>query len=231
MKILIQNIKKYYQNRLVLDIENLNIDSGKITGILGPNGSGKSTLMTIVAGLNIKDKGTVKYDGSDFSEVKGTVTYVSNNSYLFNDTVYNNIAFPLKFRKYSSDNINKIVSKLIETFDIKHLSDKSALNLSSGERQKVCLARAISFKPKLLIVDEPTSNLDPNFVRLIENVLINENIENRTTILIVTHNTNQALRICDNIIFLKDGSILYNGDAKEIRHSRIKLINDFIELY
>lgn len=230
MKITIKDIKKYYATRLVLDIENLEFEKGKITGILGPNGSGKSTLMTIIAGLNSKNKGSVKYDNLEFDEVKNDITYMSHNSYLFNDNVFNNISYPLRFRKRDPEEVNGIVNSLIEEFDLKHLADKSALNLSGGERQKVCLARALSFNPKLLIIDEPTSNIDPNFVRLIERSLKSQKVENNTTVLIVTHNTSQAFRICDNIVFIKDGKVVFEGSQEEIKASENKIINDFIEL-
>lgn len=230
MKVYIENIKKYYQDRLVIEVDKLELKSGKITGILGPNGSGKSTLMTIIAGLNIPDTGFIKYDNLSFEHVSERVTYLSHNSYLFNDTVYNNISYPLKFRKYSKKDITSTVENLINKFGIDYLSQKNALKLSGGERQKVCLARALSFNPELLLIDEPTSNIDPSFIKLIENTLSHENKTNKMTILLVTHNTRQAIRICDDAVFINNGQILEYTSIQNIRNSTNTIIKDFMDL-
>lgn len=230
MKVYIENIKKYYQDRLVLDVDKLELKSGKITGVLGPNGSGKSTLMTIIAGLNTPASGFVKYNNLNYVNLSDKITYLSHNSYLFNDSVFNNISYPLKFRKYNKKNIEIIVGNLLEKFNIEYLRQKNALKLSGGEKQKVCLARALSFQPELLLIDEPTSNIDPGFIKLIEKTLINENKTNNMTILLVTHNTGQAFRICDDAVFLNNGKILEYNSIENLRNSNNEIIKDFIEL-
>ncbi|MFO7886953.1 MAG: ABC transporter ATP-binding protein [Eubacteriales bacterium] len=230
MDIKLRNIKKKYNDKIVLDIEELNIKKGKITGIIGPNGSGKTTMMKIIGNIIKPDTGSITYNGKDFKFSFDKITYVSHNSYLFNDSVYENIAAPLKFRDLDKSYIRERAYQLIKDFDIVHLKNENAVNLSGGEKQKVALARALSFRPKVLLVDEPTSNIDPNFIKQIESTLDRINKKLRTTIVIVTHNTAQSFRICQEIIFVKDGSVIQQSDTKELVNSENKFVRDFVKL-
>ncbi len=230
MDIKLKNIKKIYNSKTVLEIDSLNIKKGKITGILGPNGSGKTTLMKIIGDLIKPDTGRVEYDGKEFDTASDKLTYVSHNSYLFNDSVFENIAAPLKFRDMKKEYIKKRVMELIDNFQIRYLKDENALTLSGGEKQKVALARALSFKPEVLLVDEPTSNIDPNFIKLIESALKRINNDLKTTIVIVTHNTAQSLRLCEEIIFMREGNVIQHTSTKNLINSNDEFIREFIKL-
>lgn len=217
MNIKIKNIVKSYGNRTVLNIDSLYFESGKIHGILGQNGSGKSTFMRILAGLEPYDKGEVKYDGINLnSEIMQSITYSEQSSYLLRRSVFDNIAYPLIIRKVSKEIIKEKVEEIMETFEISRLKDQLATKLSGGESQKVALARAMVFRPDLLIVDEPTANIDPNSTKVIEKNLMRLNKEKGTTILIVTHNIAQCSRICDNSVFLNDGKLIEEGKIENI---------------
>lgn len=230
MGIKLENIKKTYNGKNVLDVENLTIKENIITGILGPNGSGKTTMMKIISDLLEPDSGNIIYNGQSFDKIKDNLTYVSHNSYLFNDTVYENIAAPLKFREKENSLIEKRVKKLINMFQIDYLTNKNALNLSGGEKQKVSLARALSFNPEILIIDEPTANIDPNFIKLIESTLISINRKFKTTILIVTHNTAQSFRLCDEIVFMKDGNVIAHEEKHYFENPGDEFIKEFVRL-
>lgn len=210
MKVTINNIKKYYGEKLVLDIENLKIEKGKITGIIGPNGSGKSTLLHIIAGLDDEYSGTVSYD-QQVTDTKPyeRMTLVSQKPYLFKRKVYVNIEYPLKIRKFSKDDTRNRVNKIISRLEIEGLRDKKAHLLSGGESQKVSLARALVFEPELLLLDEPTSNIDPESIKVLEREILRFNKETGATVIIVTHNLEQSNRICDNIIYLEKGRVTY----------------------
>jgi len=230
MDIKLKNIKKAYNNKIVLQVDSLYIKKGKITGILGPNGSGKTTMMKIIGDLIKPDSGRVEYDGKKFETASDRLTYVSHNSYLFNDTVFENIAAPLKFRDMKKEYITKRVEELIDNFQIGYLRYENALTLSGGEKQKVSLARALSFSPEVLLIDEPTSNIDPNFIKLIESTLKKINHDLKTTIVIVTHNTAQSLRLCQEIIFMRDGKVIQHTPTENLINSDDKFIREFIKL-
>lgn len=208
MKISLNNVKKYYRDRLVLDIEKLEIEKGKITGIIGPNGSGKSTLLNIISGLDTDYQGTICYDLEVINkDIYNKMTLVSQKPYLFKRRVYDNIGYPLKVRNIQKEEIKKNVDKIIDRLEIKDLREKKAHLLSGGESQKVSLARALVFEPELLLLDEPTSNIDPESIKILEREIVRFNKETEATVIIVTHNLEQSDRICDKIIYLQNGKV------------------------
>lgn len=209
MHIEIENLKKFYADRLILDIDKLEIRKGSITGLIGPNGSGKTTLMRIVSGLDLDFTGTVKYSGNLLNEeVYRKMTLVTQKPYLFRRKVFENIEYPLKVRKIDKGIRRKKVEEIMKRFQIEDLKDKKGHLLSGGESQKVSLARALVFDPELLLLDEPTSNIDPESMKIMEREIIRFNRENKGTVLIVTHNIEQAKRLCDSIIQLEWGKVV-----------------------
>ncbi len=210
LKVSLNNIKKYYDEKLVLDIELLEIEKGKITGIIGPNGSGKSTLLHIIAGLDEEYLGEVFYDQEVTSKKPyDKMTLVSQKPYLFRRKVYDNIEYPLKVRNINKADMRKRVNKVISRLELEELREKKAHLLSGGESQKVSLARALVFEPELLLLDEPTSNIDPESIKILEREILRFNRETEATVIIVTHNLEQSDRICDNVIYLEKGRVNY----------------------
>ena len=210
MEIQIENAIKTYAEKKVLDTDSLKIEKGKITGIIGANGSGKSTLLNIIAGLDNEFDGTILYDGNQLDkDIRKKMTLVFQTAYLFKRTVYKNIAYPLKERKVKKEKIKAKVSELMKTLEIEDLKYKIGSKLSGGETQKVALARALVFNPELLLLDEPTSNIDPEYIEHMEKSIIKYNKENKGTVIIVTHNIDQAERLCHNIIKLERGKVIY----------------------
>lgn len=208
MEVSIKGLKKYYSHRQVLDIEDLTIKKGEITGIIGPNGSGKTTLLNIIAGLEKEFIGIVQYNGQPIDKtIYMDMTLVTQRPYLFRRKVYENIEYPLKIRNIKKENIKRMVKNIIERFEIEDLKDKKAHLLSGGESQKVNLARALVFDPKLLLLDEPTSNIDPESIKIMEREILRFNEETKGTVLIVTHNIEQSKRLCDNLIYLDEGKV------------------------
>lgn len=214
MFIEIKHIKKSYQQSTVLDIDDFKIPSHSISAIVGPNGAGKSTLLKIIAGLEKQDEGTVLYNHQEYLPIK-EMTLVFQQPYLLNTSVQKNIEYPLKIRKVDKEQRKQIVYQLCDDFHIKHLMNKNAHQLSLGEVQKVSLARALSFEPKLLMLDEPTANIDPYTTNEIEKMLIKIKEEKKTTILFVTHNLAQARRIADHVILLHQGKVIESQDVHE----------------
>lgn len=215
MNISLENVRKSYENRTVLDIREGMIRSGRITAVIGPNGAGKSTLLKIIAGTEKADFGTVLFNGSpDFPQKK--ITLVFQKPYLLSSSVEKNIAYPLKLRGFSSNDIERIITPLMEELDLIKLRKKKAWKLSGGETQKTALARALSFEPELILLDEPTANIDPYSTSEIERMLTATRQKHQTTMLLVTHNLAQAKRICDDVLMLHNGHIIEYGPCEKI---------------
>lgn len=208
MRIKLENIVKKYNDRTVLELEELVIEEGKITGITGPNGTGKSTLLNIIGGIDNEYSGKVLYNGHPVNrEIERSMTYVFQKPYLFRRRVYENIAYPLRLRKIDRQEEQRKVNEVINSLEIEDLTEKKAHLLSGGESQKVALARGLVFRPKLLLLDEPTSNIDPESIKIMEREIVRFNKETNSTVIIVTHNLSQAERICDSIIYLQGGRV------------------------
>lgn len=212
MEITISNLRKSYDGRQVLDVKEGRVRSGSRTAIVGPNGAGKSTLLKIIAGLENPDEGTVLYRGNNqFPQMD--VTLVFQKPYLISSTVEKNIAYPMKLRGFSPEQIENRITELTEELNLSGFRKQKSWKLSGGETQKVALARALSFRPKLLLLDEPTANIDPYTTSEIERMLLSIT---DTTIIMVTHNLAQAKRVCDDIIMLHEGQIVETGRAAEV---------------
>ena len=209
MNIKIENLKRQYLDKVVLHIEHLEIESGKITGITGPNGSGKTTLLNIISGIDLEFNGKITYNNKLLDkEIRDNMTYVFQKPYLFRRSVRENIIYPLKIRNYDKLKTTELLKKTIKDLNIEDLMDLKAHKLSGGESQKVALARALVFSPKLLLLDEPTSNIDPEYINVMESEIIKFHKKTNATIIIVTHNIEQSVRMCHNIINLNNGKVV-----------------------
>lgn len=209
MEIKLIRTRKKYRNTMVLDIDDLTIPKGIITGITGSNGAGKTTLLNIIAGLDDGFEGEVTYNGLPISNhVRESMTLVFQKPYLFRRSVYDNIAYPLQIRNKSKEEIDKGVLSAAESLGIEELLKKKGHQLSGGEAQKVAMARALSIRPRLLLLDEPTSNLDPDSTLRMEEAVRRYNYATGATIVIITHNMEQAERLCKNQIKLELGRMI-----------------------
>lgn len=215
MKLEIRDLKKNYDGKVVLNLKSAEIQSGKKTGIIGPNGAGKSTLINLIAGLELPSAGQIFYDEKK-QIPRQSMTLVFQKPYLLSSTVENNISYPLRLRGWSKDRMEERVTRLCEELNLTMLRRKKAWKLSGGETQKVALARALSFFPDLLLLDEPTANIDPATTAEIEQMLTKINETSGTTIVLITHNLAQARRVCDRCLFLKDGILVEEGDAAQM---------------
>lgn len=214
MRIEIEKLKKTYQDMTALDIDRLNIASGKITAIVGPNGAGKSTLLNLIGNLIQKDVGRILYNGVEKVPEKD-ITLVFQEPYLIASTVKNNIAYPMKLRKFSKKAIGVRTQELAQELNLGALLNKKGNQLSLGEVQKVALARALSFKPELLLLDEPCASIDPYTTSEIEKILRKMNCSGGTTMIMVTHNLGQARRLADEVILLKKGKLVECCDSEQ----------------
>ena len=207
----------------VLKNINLKIEAGDCLAIIGKSGSGKSTLMHLLACLDSPTIGKIEFDGFDVSHLTERQRDTLRNEkfgFVFQqfflngrDTVLENVVFPLKIRGTSQYKMVRAAMDALEAVDLKDKEDKQAKNLSGGEKQRVCIARALVGNPKIIFADEPTGNLDSTTGELVENMLFNLNREKGITVVIVTHDPDLAKK-CKRIVELKDGEIIRDEEVK-----------------
>lgn len=209
----LRNLRKVYENRCVLNVDSLDIFSGEIFAIVGPSGAGKSTILRLMNFLEPPSEGKITYHMQDFSAqqdmpiaLRRQVTTVFQTSLLLNRSVWSNVQFGLKLRK--SQNSDQQIIDVLQRVGLIELSQRRARTLSGGEAQRVALARAMVIQPEVLLLDEPTANLDPYNVSLIEDTVKELNNEKGTTIVVVTHNIFQAQRLAQRVGFLLNGELI-----------------------
>lgn len=217
MRLYMENLTKEYEARRVLDVEELLIEEGALCGVIGANGAGKSTLLNIIAGLMRPTGGKLLY-GKDQQEAAPykNMTMVFQAPYLMRTTVEKNIAYPLKLRGWSSAMIEERIQELTEELGLSDFRKQKCWKLSGGETQKVALARALSFRPRLLLLDEPTANVDPATTAEIERMLKKINETEGTTVITITHNLVQARRLCNQVLFMNQGKVVEYGNSEKI---------------
>lgn len=210
---------------------NLEVNKGEYLVIIGESGAGKTILLECIAGLH-KYRGKIFIDGIDASKIpieKREIGLVYQNYALFpNLNVQDNIKFGLKIRKFGKEAINE-VDKISKILKISHLLNRNVENLSGGEKQRIALARALVINPKILLLDEPLSALDPNTQNEIRTFLKRMHKERDLTIIHVTHNFEEAISLADRIAVFHNGEILQTGKPDEIfKNPRSEFVAKFI---
>lgn len=226
----IKNLKKIYNNRIILNIDHLDFQESKIYAIVGPNGSGKTTLLKILNLLEKPDAGEISFLGqelinrlsSEILEVRRKMTLVDQNPFLFHSTVYDNIAYGLKVRSILTKYQRNKVKHALEMVGLSGFENKKANQLSSGEEKRVAIARALVIEPDILFLDEPTTSIDQRHQDVVERIIKNIKDEIKTTVIFTTHDLSQAYRSADEVISLLEGKIikqvpenLLRGEIKE----------------
>ena len=215
----LENLTQRYNERTVLQINRLEIYAGEILALVGPSGAGKSTLLRLLNFLEQPVAGHLTYQSGTLNgtvpplELRRQVTTVFQQPALLSRSVAANVAYGLKLRGQSQALIDKAVAEVLAQVGLAHLAEAPARTLSGGEAQRVALARALVIQPKVLLLDEPTANLDPYNVKLIEQIVTEVNQTQGTTVVLVTHNIFQAKRLAHRTGFLLDGQLVEVADT------------------
>jgi len=213
--------KEYFQKNVLKDIS-FRVQSGEVFVVIGPNGAGKTTLLRILDLLDEPSKGTIMFDGTTINYTTNRLTLrrrigmVFQKTVLFNMSVFDNVAYGLKVRKEDGRNIEKKARDVLKLVQLADFENKNALALSGGEAQRVALAQALVLEPDLLLLDEPTANLDPRNVSIVEEALSRVNRENKTTMIMATHNMFQVENIAHRVVVLNEGKIENIGTVQTI---------------
>ncbi|CAH1856812.1 ABC transporter ATP-binding protein [Convivina intestini] len=236
-----KNISKSYQGKLALNQINLAIDSHELFVLVGPSGSGKTTLLKMINRLNTPTVGRIEVDGQDISQVKDIndlrhqIGYVLQSGALFpNLTVAQNIAVTLNAQSLSKaeqdDRIRQMLMRVSLDPDV--FMNRLPKELSGGEAQRVGIVRALVFNPKIILMDESFSALDPLSRKQLQNLLIDLHQEFQMTIVFVTHDMQEALHLATRLAVLKDGQIQQVGRPDQIqKYPANQFVADFFDDY
>ena len=236
MFIQLKNLSKKFKNNFAVNNINFNIEKNKTLGLLGPNGCGKTTSIGMILGLIkpssgqiiIDDKNLESYKRNDIlARINFASPYIELPKKL---TVRQNLE--VYGRLYGVKNRKERIEEISEDLDIKDFFDRKTGELSSGQKNRVSLAKSLINKPEILLLDEPTASLDPDIGDFVRSYIQDYSSKNKVTILIASHNMAEVERLCDSIIMMKKGKIIDRGTCKEIidKHGRNNLEDTFLKL-
>ena len=236
MKLEVINLEKKFKDFTAVNNVNFSIDEGQTLGVLGPNGCGKTTTIGMLLGLIKPSSGRILINGKNFedlnrekilSEFNFASPYVELPKKL---TVKENLE--IYGRLYSVKDLTKRIQQISNDLNLGLFLDKKTGELSSGQKNRVSLAKSLINKPRLLFLDEPTASLDPDIGDFVREYLENYKNNNELTILLASHNMKEVERLCDSIVMMKKGEIVDKGTCSEIvtKHGRKNLEDTFLKI-
>ena len=233
--IIVENLSKNYSENKAVNNINFKIGENEIVGLLGPNGCGKTTTIAMILGLLKPSSGKILVDGIDIEnnriELLHKMNFISPYIELPKKlTVKENLIVYSKL--YSVRNFNERINYLSETLRLNDFINKKTGELSSGQKNRVSLAKALINSPSILLLDEPTASLDPETGDYVRTFLENYKKEKNISILLASHNMNEVERLCASVLMMKAGKIIDKGTPKELieKHGRKNLEEVFLKL-
>ena len=236
MFIKIKKLSKAYKNYLAVNKINFQIERNKTVGLLGPNGCGKTTTIGMILGLVTPTEGEILIEDKNINQFKRdeilqrfnfASPYVELPKKL---TVKQNLE--IYGRLYGVENLDKRINEISSDLDIKNFYDRKTGELSSGQKNRVSLAKSLINRPEILLLDEPTASLDPDIGDFIRGYIQDYKSKNKVTVLLASHNMSEVERLCDSIIMMKNGNIIDKGTCEELikKHGRNNLEETFLKL-
>ena len=225
-ELVIENLKKTFKKRAVVQDVSLTIKSGEIVGLLGPNGAGKTTSFYMIVGLIQSDRGRISLDGANLSKMpihsraKLGLSYLPQEPSIFRKmTVAENILAILELQELTREKMNAKLESLLQELGISHIRNNAAISLSGGERRRVEIARCLASDPTFILLDEPFAGIDPIAVIDIQKI-IKYLASQKIGILITDHNVRETLGICDRAYIVNQGKILASGLPKTLANDQ-----------
>ena len=237
MTIEINNLNKNYNNILAVKDLNFTINKGSIVGLLGPNGCGKTTTIGMILGLIKPSSGSVIINGKNIesennrTKILEKVNFISPYVELPKKlTIEENLKVYGKM--YGVNNLKERISDLMEQLNLLEFKKRKTGELSSGQKNRVSLAKALINDPEILLLDEPTASLDPDVGDYIRTYIESFASKKGTTILLASHNMNEVERLCSEVMMMKDGNIIDKGTCKSLinKHGRKNLEETFLKI-
>ena len=236
MEIKVQNLTKYFKENLAVDNISFKIENGQTVGLLGPNGCGKTTSIGMILGLIKPSKGEVLIDNRDINktdryEILGKMNFASPYIELPKKlTVRENLE--VYARLYGISDFDLRIKEISEDLNINSFIDKKNGELSSGQKNRVSLAKSLINRPKILLLDEPTASLDPDVGDFVRQYIENYKSKNKVTILLASHNMNEVERLCDSVVMMRSGKIVDRGTCSQLikKHGRNNLEEAFLKI-
>lgn len=236
MKLQVKNIVKKFGSTIAVNDISFSIEKNKTLGLLGPNGCGKTTSIGMMLGLITPTSGQIfindiKLETKNRIQLLQLMNFASPYIELPKKlTVNQNLE--VYARLYGVENIQERIDEMIEDLNLKMFLDKKTGELSSGQKNRVALAKSLINKPKLLFLDEPTASLDPDVGDFVREYIETYKINNELTILLASHNMKEVERLCDNVIMMKQGKIVDSGTCNELikKHGRKNLEETFLKI-
>ncbi|MBI2859612.1 MAG: ABC transporter ATP-binding protein [Chloroflexi bacterium] len=212
-----------YDGREVLRNISLGVERGEVLALIGPTGAGKTTFLRLINLLDTPTSGKIRFDGAEIArngkaslEARRRMGFVFQKPVVFNGSVYDNIACGLRWRGMPGSIVHRMVNNMLETVGLSDYKDRNARTLSGGEMQRVAIARAIVLEPELLLLDEPTANLDPVSTARVEELISGIIQQHKTTVIMATHDMSQGQRLADRIAVFMDGEIRQTGKSGDV---------------
>ena len=236
MFIIIKNLTKKYNTHLAVNKINFEIEKNKTVGLLGPNGCGKTTTIGMILGLVTPTEGEIKIDNKNLNtylrdEILKRFNFASPYVELPKKlTVKQNLE--IYGRLYGVLDLNKRINEISNDLEIKNFFERKTGELSSGQKNRVSLAKSLINKPEILLLDEPTASLDPDIGDFIRSYIQDYKLKNKVTILLASHNMGEVERLCDTVIMMKKGKIVDAGTCNDLieKHGRNNLEETFLKL-
>ena len=236
MDIKVQNLTKKFNNYIAVNNINFTLEKNKTLGLLGPNGCGKTTSIGMMLGLITPTSGKVLINGQNvnnanrndlLSKMNFASPYIELPKKL---TVKQNLE--VYGRLYGVKNLKNRITEISEDLNLNNFLNKKTGELSSGQKNRVSLAKSLINKPDILFLDEPTASLDPDIGDFVRQYIETYKLKNPITILLASHNMNEVERLCDTVIMMKEGQIVDQGTCKELvaRHGRDSLEDTFLHI-
>lgn len=224
----IKDLHISYGKEVALDNVNLHIGKNTTCAIIGPSGCGKTTLLYTIASLKKPDKGTIYINGQELNNVrKNTGVILQNYGLLPWKTVWNNVSFALLTRNVSRNDAISRAEKILKDLGIYEYKDKYPSELSGGQKQRVAIARTLALEPDLLLMDEPSSALDAITKEHIQNIILNIYKQKPTTLVIVTHNIEEAAFLGQKIVIMGKANIIHIMDNPYFGEDKLRENIDF----